>query len=370
MKMKTPKWVHLVIAFGLFAVIIASSNALFSPADSYLISCGSSQNVTFQGQIYSPDSGHPSLKFSGSAKSVVATPNSIAPFPVYQFAQIFTSTASYEFGIKKKGPHWIRLYFFPIPNSGHDLKATTLTVVTENFVLLNNFTFRNYTGSYMSREFAVNVDSNSLTLSFIPSNNSVAFVNAIEVVSIPDNLIPDHALALPSTTVSGILDRALETVYRLNMGGPLLTAQNDTIGRSWQNDRRYLHVNSSAANASVNPSTVKYPATVTPEIAPNWVYATAEIMGEANVADSNFNITWVLNVDRDFTYLVRVHLCDIIGTAMNTLVFNLYINSDAWASIDLSTLTGGLAVPFYKDFVSNSSDSGICLLYTSDAADE
>jgi len=359
MKMKTPKWVHLVIAFGLFAVIIASSNALFSPADSYLISCGSSQNVTFQGQIYSPDSGHPSLKFSGSAKSVVATPNSIAPFPVYQFAQIFTSTASYEFGIKKKGPHWIRLYFFPIPNSGHDLKATTLTVVTENFVLLNNFTFRNYTGSYMSREFAVNVDSNSLTLSFIPSNNSVAFVNAIEVVSIPDNLIPDHALALPSTTVSGILDRALETVYRLNMGGPLLTALNDTIGRSWQNDRRYLHVNSSAANAAVNPSTVKYPATVTPEIAPNWVYATAEIMGEANVADSNFNITWVLNVDRDFTYLVRVHLCDIIGTAMNTLVFNLYINSDAWASIDLSTLTGGLAVPFYKDFVANSSDSGI-----------
>lgn len=359
MKMKIAKWVSLVIALVLFEVMISSSNALFTPPDSYLIACGSSQNVTFQGQIYSPDSGHPSLKLSSSSNSIVATSNSSAPFPIYQSARIFSSATSYVFGIKKKGPHWIRLYFSPIPNSSQDLKSSTLHVVTENFVLLNNFTFKDYKGSYMSREFAVNVDSHSLTLSFIPSNNSVAFVNAIEVVSIPDGVLPNQALALPSTSFSGILDLAIETVYRLNTGGPLLTAQNDTLGRTWQNDRNYLHVNSSAANVSVSPSTIKYPPTVTPEIAPNWVYATAENMGDANVVDSNFNITWVFNVDPDFTYLVRVHFCDIISKTLNTLVFNLYINSDAWASIDLSTVTGGLAVPFYKDFAANSSDSGV-----------
>ncbi|KAK9674035.1 hypothetical protein RND81_12G206400 [Saponaria officinalis] len=143
------------------------------------------------------------------------------------------------------------------------------------------------------------------------------------------------------------------------MGGPLITPQNDTLGRIWQNDVKYLHVNSSAANISVALSTIKYPPTVTQNIAPNWVYATAETMGEANVADSNFNITWVFNVDPDFSYFVRVHFCDIISKSMNLLVFNLYINSESGGSIDLSTFTGGLAVPFYKDFVANSSDSGL-----------
>lgn len=357
--MKGVKWVPLVLALILIGFMVSSSNASFTPPDSYLIACGSSQNVTFQGQIYASDSGHSSVKLSSQANSIVATSNSSVPFPIYQSARIFTRTASYEFDIKQKGQHWIRLYFSPIPYPGQDLKSASLTVVTENFVLLNNFTFKNFNGSYLYKEFVVNVDSDSLTLSFIPSNNSIAFVNAIEVVSIPNELFPGQALALPSTSFNGISELALETAYRLNMGGPMLNAQNDTLGRTWENDVKYLHVNSSATNVSVSPSTIKYPATVTPEIAPNWVYSTAENMGDANVADSNFNITWVFNVDPDFTYFIRVHFCDIISKTMNTLVFNLYINSDAWASVDLSSFTGGLSVPFYKDFVANSSDSGV-----------
>ncbi|XP_057528449.1 receptor-like protein kinase THESEUS 1 [Amaranthus tricolor] len=354
-EMKSVKWVALIL-FGLF---IGSCNASFTPPDSYLLACGSSQNVTFQGHTYIPDLEHSSVKLSSQANSIVATLNSSAPFPIYQSARIFTHSVSYEFDIKQKGHHWIRLYFYPIPNSGHDLKSASLTVVTENFVLLNNFTFRNYNGSYMWREFAINVDSDSLTLHFIPSNNSVAFVNGIEVVSIPNELIPTQALSLPSTSVNGISELAFETVYRLNMGGPLVTAQNDTLGRIWLNDKQYLHVNSSAVNGSVSPSIIKYPATVAPEIAPNWVYATAEYMGDANVADSNFNITWVFNVDPDFTYFIRVHFCDIVSESLNSLVFNLFINSDVWPSVDLSSLTGGLDMPYYKDFVANSSDSGV-----------
>lgn len=357
--MKIVKWVFLFTALILFGLFICSSNASFIPADSYLLTCGSKQNISFQGQTYLPDLEHSSVKLSSQANSFVATYNSSAPFPIYQSARIFTRSVSYEFDIKQKGHHWVRLYFYPIPNSGHDLKSASLTVVTENFVLLNNFTFENYKGSYMWREFVINVDSDSLSLTFIPSNNSVAFVNAIEVVSIPVELLPDQALSLPSTAVSGISELALETVYRLNMGGPLLTARNDTLGRIWQNDVQYLHVNSSAANFSISPSTIKYPATVSPETAPNWVYATVESMGDANVADSNFNVTWVLNVDPDFTYFLRVHFCDIVSKSLNSLVFNMYINSDVWPSVDLSSLTGGLAVPYYKDFVANSSDSGV-----------
>lgn len=76
----------------------------------------------------------------------------------------------------------------------------------------------------------VNVTSNTLSLTFIPSNGSVSLVNAIEVVSIPYILIPDQALALnPPAPFNGISELALETVYRLNIGGPLLNAQNDKV---------------------------------------------------------------------------------------------------------------------------------------------
>ncbi|KAM0031234.1 putative non-specific serine/threonine protein kinase [Helianthus debilis subsp. tardiflorus] len=147
-------------------------------------------------------------------------------------------------------------------------------------------------------------------------------------------------------------------MYRLNMGGPKLTPQNDTLGRTWENDKKYLHVNGSAASVSVIPSIIKYTESVTPEIAPNWVYATAQTMGNANVANLDFNITWVLPVDPDFTYFVRAHFFDIVSTSLNTLVFNLFINSEnAYPDIDLSTLIGNLDVPVYKDFVCNSSDN-------------
>ncbi|CAL5341906.1 unnamed protein product [Camellia sinensis] len=358
-KMKLVKWVPLVLHV-LFVFMFLESSALFIPVDSYLIVCGSSQNVSFLGQTYIPDSLQSSLELKTLGNSIVATSNSSVPSSVYQSARIFWSTASYKFDIKQLGRHWVRLYFYPLPDSHHNLTFASITVVTGNFVLLNNFTFKNHKGSYLFKEYAVNVTSENLVLTFIPSNNSVVFVNAIEVVSIPDELLPDQAPALPPfVPFSGLSDYVFETVYRLNMGGPLLTAQNDTLGRTWENDAKYLYMNNSAVNVSVSPANIKYKAPVTPEIAPNSVYATAETMGDANVNNMNFNITWVLPVDPNSTYFVRVHFCDIVGKSMYDLLFNLYINSDiALGSLDLSTDTGGLSVPVYKDFVSNlSSDS-------------
>ncbi|KVI02257.1 Concanavalin A-like lectin/glucanase, subgroup, partial [Cynara cardunculus var. scolymus] len=339
----------------LISLYLHSSSSSFIPDDNYLISCGSSQNITFLGQIYVPDSSF-HLKTPQNSNEIES--NSTVPLPIHQSARVFTAISSYEFEIRKQGRHWIRLHFYPIP--GHHLDSASFTVVTESFVLLNSYSFKSHNGSsFVSKEFSINVTSNTLLLNFVPSNNSIAFVNAIEVVSIPDNLIPDQAIGLsPSSPVNGLAELAFETVYRLNMGGPKLSPQNDTLGRTWENDEKYLHVNSSAANVSINPSFVKYPDDLTPDIAPNWVYATAQTMGDANVANLNFNVTWVLPVDPDFAYFVRVHFCDIVSTSLNTLVFNLYINSDnAYASLDLSSLTGNLDVPVYKDFVVNSTDN-------------
>lgn len=346
-------WMFLVV-FGLMSLGLYAS---FTPTDSYLLACGSSQNVTFFGQTYVPDSVRSSVAVKSQGNSIVANSNSSgAPFPVYHSARIFPSSSSYKFDIEQEGRHWIRLYFYPIP--GNNLASATFTVVTEDFVLLNNFSFKSYNGSYLYKEYTVKVTSDTLMLTFIPSNNSVAFVNAIEVVSIPDKLISDQAQGVsPTGPFNGLSGRALETIYRLNMGGPLITPQNDTLGRTWESDVKYLHVNSSAVNVSVSTTSITYKAPVTPEVAPNFVYSTAESMGDANVPDDNFNITWVFKVDPTFMYFIRLHFCDIVSTSMNTLVFNIFINTDlAVGSLDLSSLAGDLDVPYYRDFVTNSSN--------------
>ncbi|KZV43430.1 receptor-like protein kinase THESEUS 1 [Dorcoceras hygrometricum] len=356
--MNMVSWVYVIVA--VFAVGIFNSSksyATFFPADNYLIVCGSSQNVTYLGQTYISDSVQSWVSLQSQENSYTATSNSTVPFPIYQSARIFSSTTSYRFDIKQEGRHWVRLHFYPL--QGKNLTSASITVVTEGFVLLHNFNFQNYKGSFLFKEYAINVTSNSLAITFIPSNNHVAFVNAIEVVSIPDNLIPDQAVAVsPSGPFNGLSDLALETIYRLNMGGPLITSQNDTLGRTWENDVKYLHVNSSAVNVSVDPSNIKYTSSVGPEIAPNFVYATAETMGDANVVNVNFNVTWVFLVDPNFSYFIRVHFCDIVSKSLNSIIFNLFINNDiAFASLDLSRQAGNLDVPYYRDYVSNISDN-------------
>lgn len=355
--MRLMKLILFIYAFVFFGLVIHGSYAAFSAADNYLIACGSPQNILFQGQTFVPDSPESSFMLRSVGDSAFSSSSSTAPSPIYQALRIFTKPSSYEFSIHQQGRHWVRLYFHPLPNSGHDLNSAFITVITEKFVLLNNFTFKNEKDSFLFKEFLINVMADTLNINFVPSNNSVAFVNGIEVVSVPDGLISDQASAVsPSPPFNGLSERALETVFRLNMGGPLLTPENDTLGRTWENDQKYLHVNSSAVNVSVNPGSVKYPVGVTTETAPNWVYSTAQVMGDPNVPDSNFNITWVFSVDPDFNYFVRLHFCDIISKALNELVFNVYINSDiALASLDLSKL-GNLEVASYRDFVTNSSN--------------
>ncbi|CAN7115020.1 unnamed protein product [Brassica rapa subsp. narinosa] len=340
-------------------VLFLSCSALYTPPDNYLISCGSSQNITFQGRTFVPES----LLLKTGNSSVAASTNSnsnSSNISIYQTACVFFGLASYRFKITSPGRHWIRLHFSPIKNTTWNLTSASITVLTDDFVLLNNFSLNNQ----ILKEYTVNVTTDSLTLTFIPSNRgySFAFVNAFEVVSVPDTLIPDQATTLNPSSPVPLSHLAFETVYRLNMGGPLLTPENDTLGRRWENDAEYLHVNSSVLVVTANPSSIKYSVSVTQETAPNMVYATADMMGEdANVAAPSFNLTWVLPVDPSFSYFVRVHFCDIVSQAMmNTLVFNLYVNDDlAHKSLDLSSLTNGLRVPYFDDYVAHASGESL-----------
>ncbi|XP_070018607.1 receptor-like protein kinase HERK 1 [Nicotiana sylvestris] len=302
----------------------------FDPADNFLIDCGSNKDTNVGNRVFMADKS--AAKFLSTSQNILAdTPsNSITKAddsPLYQTARIFTQQSSYKFPISQAGRHWIRLYFYPFVYQEYDMSKATFSVSTQQNVLLGNFTPKNVT----VKEFSVNVTSRDLVIMISPLSYSFAYINALEVVSVPDILITDDASTVsPAGTFSGMYAQALETVARVNMGGSLVSFDNDTLWRTWVTDQSFLTEASSAK--SVNKiASVKYPQDgVTPDIAPQTVYGTCSKMNVAdtgNDPNANFNVTWTFDVEPGFQYFIRLHFCDIVSTAANQLLFNIYVNS-------------------------------------------
>lgn len=340
----------------------SSSSLKYSPADNYLIDCGAAQGTVLDdGRTFRSDAQ--SASFLSTNEDVQASVQSIsnnasAPsLPLYLTARVFPDTSTYSFFISNPGRHWLRLYFYPLSHPSYNLTSAIFSVSTDDFVLLHDFSVLN-NDSMVFNEYLINITSDRFSLKFEPKAKSYAFINAIELVSAPDTLISDSASTVsPAGDFSGLSNYVLEVSYRLNVGGPIVTPKNDTLGRTWRSDNLFLKFPEAARNVSVAPKIIKYPASgATPFIAPNYVYATANQMADSGVTDPNFNLTWEMNVDSSFSYLVRMHFCDIVSKSLNDLYFNVYLNGMMGVSgLDLSTLTSGLAVPYYKDFVLNAS---------------
>ncbi|KAJ4969767.1 hypothetical protein NE237_002866 [Protea cynaroides] len=359
-------------SFGLFICLVcclfwisSSVLAAFRPVDNFLIDCGGTKPLEIDvGRTFQPDSGNSNLGFSVSpASRIFVSENVTSPSNLYQTCRVFTETSNYTFRTNQVGRHWLRLHLYPIENSHYNLKAAVFSVVANGVTLLHEFSFAESgkPPSRLRKEFVIPVDASGFVLILSPSNGSVAFINGIEVISVPDGQFPPTAVSIPiGSSVDIPVHVALGTAYRINMGGPLLTPNNDSLWRTWEPDYPFLLNSASARNGSVDPSFIKYPAGVTVEIAPNVVYATAQEMADANVGDQRFNISWVFRVDGGFTYLIRLHFCDIVSQALNNLVFNVYINNQtALNSFDISSKTKGISAAYFVDFaagVSMSSD--------------
>jgi hypothetical protein len=235
------------------------------------------------------------------------------------------------------------------------MKAT-FSVNTDKYVLLHSFNMNNNT-NYVLKEYLLNITQPQFSIKFLPMKTSAAFINGIEVVSAPDDLISDTANELsPVLEFSGLSKFAYQTMYRLNMGGPLITAANDTLSRTWAPDESYLKFKKMAHSVSVETTVVKYPEGNSPLIAPQTVYASAVEMADAQVNTPNFNVTWNFEADSSFGYVIRFHFCDVVSKALNTLYFNVYVNGKmAIADLDLSAALNGLAMAYYKDIVVNAS---------------
>ena len=161
-----------------------------------------------------------------TSKSIISSSDS----PYYQTARIFTKTSIYIISIRLHGRHWIRLYFSAfVYEKSYNMCTASFSVFTENHVLLDDFSTSNTTSV---KEFSVNVTLDNLVIMFIPSADSFAFLNAIEVVSVPDDLITDDAVLTADTleNFKGLLNQTLEThVFRVNMGGPVVSFEDDAL---------------------------------------------------------------------------------------------------------------------------------------------
>lgn len=244
-------------------------------------------------------------------------------------------------------------------NNVFDLQGATFSVHTDTYVLLHSFNVNN-SDKPILKEYLINAIEPQFTLSFIPLKNSAAFINAIEVVSAPDNLIFDTGAGLfPVGEFTGLKTYAFQPVYRLNNGGPVITSSNDTLGRTWESDEPFLTNKNLAKSVSVATSAIKFPKdnpTISPLIAPQTVYASVTEMGDAGVNQPNFNVSWKFDVDTSFSYLVRLHFCDIVSKGLNELYFHVYVNGKmAINNLDLSAITGVLSTPYYKDIVVNAT---------------
>ncbi|GJX58886.1 receptor-like protein kinase THESEUS 1 [Tanacetum coccineum] len=209
-------------------------------------------------------------------------------------------------------------------------------------------------------EYVVDVTSanvNKLVVGLLPWDNSVAFVNGIEVLSVPDKLFSVKVTPIPLGDGFELPGRVgFETVYRVDMGGSGLLPKDDPFWRKWDSDEEFLVNPAAARNVSVDPGLIRYHDGVASDVAPNLVYAIAEEMADAKVNNQRFNISWWFEVEQGFGYFIRLHFCDIVGSKLHDLVFNVYINNQsAIDSLDISHMVKGLSTAYFVDFFTNVS---------------
>ncbi|KAF3503242.1 hypothetical protein F2Q69_00039963 [Brassica cretica] len=350
---------HLLLLLLIVSLFFIKTHSSFTPSDNYLINCGSSAETKLpDGRTFKSDQQSVSfLQTEEDIKTSVDTiPSSSDTLPLYLTARIFPGKATYSFYISRPGRHWIRLHFYPLPHPLYNLTDSVFSVTTDTTVLLHDFSATN-PSSVVFKEYLVYA-SEKLSLYFKPHKGSIAFINAVEIVSVPDELVPDSASSVPqSPDFKGLSSFSLQVSHRLNIGGDLVSSKIDPLSRTWLSDKPYNSFPEGSRNVTVDPKTITYPeGGATELIAPNPVYASAMEMADAQTSEPNFNLSWSASVDSGHDYFIRLHFCDIVSKSLNELVFNVFINKFiAISGLDLSTKTNALGTAYYADFVLNAS---------------
>ncbi|KAM3347815.1 hypothetical protein ACQJBY_021615 [Aegilops geniculata] len=361
------------------SALLVCGAAAYTPEDNYLVSCGSSLDTPVGRRLFLADdggSGGVTLTSPRSA-AVKASPDLVSGFrdaALYQNARVFSAPSSYSFAIRRRGRHFLRLHFFPFVYRSYDLAAAAraFKVSTQDAVLLEDGIPAPEPGNTSSLqpacvEFLLDVARDTLVVSFVPLvDGGIAFVNAVELVSVPDGLVADAADSSTGRPEPIPAVLPLQTAYRLNVGGPAVAPDDDALWREWTTDLRFLsHSVADAVTREVryNGTLNRLPGQATVTDAPDIVYATArELVINSSSFDGQKQMAWQFDVDARSSYFIRFHFCDIVGKAPHQLHINAYVDDASHATVltdlDLAAVgDGALAFPYYKDFVLPASEA-------------
>ncbi|BFG26511.1 hypothetical protein CerSpe_127850 [Prunus speciosa] len=374
-----PLPLYLLPLFLQIATLLSAP--IYTPVEDITINCGSSGTLSniydkrdWAGDIkskFSPSELHQANTNNSSQVREVPPSSSASQVP-YTTARLSRSKFSYKVPLST-GHKFIRFYFYPVSyDSGFDRSKALFSVQAGGFTLLHDFnasvTADAGETETLIREFCLNIDEGqSLTIMFTPSRaipDAYAFINGIEIVSMPTNLYytspenPDGADFVGNEINYRIENStAMEMVYRINIGGSGLSFDQDTgMYRNWDSvveEQKYLSSRWSVLpqNVSLQLNFVKIPNYSAPDL----VYQTGRSMGNNNTRNKSYkNLTWEFPVDPKFLYLIRLHFCEFEPEIMDTgdRSFLIYVeNQLAEPRADIIVWSGGNGRPIYRDYV-------------------
>ncbi|KAI8534143.1 hypothetical protein RHMOL_Rhmol10G0066000 [Rhododendron molle] len=365
----------LLLNHILFSVATTKSSVLYNPIDNIAVNCGSSGNSTaVDGRQWTGDIGsnYTPLLHSNKRKliSSKATNPSLSPDPVpYTSARLSRSPFTYAFRVSP-GQKFIRLHFYPATYQGGFKRSKAFfTVKAGPYTVLSNFSASLTADASgldsLVKEYCVNAEENQpLIITFSPSlggssDEAYAFVNGIEIVSMPAGLYHtqdgDAGAHVVGENIRFPIGKsiALEMVQRLNIGGSSISSIEDTgMFRHWSRDSNNL-LEISSAQPVTTSLRIKY-TSIQSYTAPPKVYQTSWSMVTDRQGNGNFNFTWKLSIDLGFRYLLRLHFCEFeydIEESDRTK-FSIFVNEHvADAKADVIKWSGGNRVAVYRDYV-------------------
>jgi len=290
----------------LTTVIAGGSLSLYTPID-----CGSSENSTaLDGRIWIGDVNPEFFPFEQSQNQASLTASAVEQSPSavqvpYATARLSLSAFTYMFPVTA-GQIFIRLYFYPASYPNFDRSKALFSVKAGRFTLLSNFNASltadadGDPGHTVFKEYCVNIEEDQrLSIIFTPSvGNAYAFINGIEILSMPPNLyytasgVEGFSFIGQQRLYNIENDTALEMVYRVNVGGRSISPAEDTgMFRGWSQDDNYLTQYKQLVlpvNITIQLNFTKVPAYTAPED----VYRTARTMGLDKTINKSYNLTW------------------------------------------------------------------------------
>ncbi|KAK4416308.1 putative receptor-like protein kinase [Sesamum alatum] len=357
---------HSLQIFSCFLLLslLSLHSCAYTLPDHYFINCGSASSLTVYGlRTFTGDVNSEKIALSSGGNSPVEDPSS-STAELYRSARIFRKPSSYELDIAQDGTYVVRFHFFPFPALGN-LPDARFNVEASGFRVLSNFSIRSNFTFPLIEEIFLTIPPGKFKIKFVPhEENSFAFVNAMEVFLTPPEFIPDSAVLATRgvDNYNGLLSSPLRLIHRINVGGPNIMPNNDTLLRFWIPDDDYLFNKNAAKKSETYNGKINYQSPGAREVdAPPSVYNTAK---EMNIIGNStqphmFNISWRFDVKKGAKHLVRVHFCDIISRTTNEfMVFDLFIDSKFNRKIYPYGAVSRPAAPFYNDFVVDSDNSG------------